>query len=104
MKEFCELVWDEPFFPDSFAKAVFSNIDGEIIGFSDNEQVLNNMLDVLKFSSAWENVADEDSGMERIFGGMFGIGGRYSSDNGFTERDFLEQSKTLKFKKELKKS
>lgn len=102
MKEFCELVWDEPFFPPNLARVVFSNTDGNIVGYSDNEQILSNMIDVLSNSVESPNIAKEGSGMERIFSGMLGIGGSYSSDNGFTESDFATQSKSLKFKKELK--
>lgn len=102
MKEFCQLIWDEPIFPDKFAQAVFSNTDGNIVGYSDNEELLNEMLEILDESGARDDIAKEGSGMERIFSGMFGVGGSYSSDNGFTENEFIQQSKTLKFKKEIK--
>ena len=102
MKEFCELTWDEPFFAPSLARVVFSNTDGNIVGYSDNKKLLDDMFDVLENSAETPNIAKEGSGMERILFGMYGIGGKYSSDNGFTESDFIKQSKTLKFKKELK--
>lgn len=102
MREFCELTWSEPLFPPPTVVAVFSNIDGNIVGHCDDENTLDYIFEVLESSSRRKDIPNEGSGMERILSRMFGVGGKYSSDNGFTEDDFNRSSKSMKFSKTFK--
>lgn len=96
MREFCELVWDEPIFGPERQSAVMSNIDGKVTIFADSDVLADNLLEILQNSSARKQIPDESSGMERIVCNLYGVGGRYSSDNRFTEREFNTLSKQMK--------
>lgn len=97
MREFCELVYDEPFHGPPRQSAVMSNIDGKVTIFADNDALAESLLFILENSAARKEIPDESSGMERIVCGLLGVGGRYSSNNRFTEREFNEISKNMKF-------
>lgn len=101
MKEFCELTWDEPFFPEKMAKAVLSNTDGKIVAYSDSESILEDLMEILQNSGLSNKIADKSSGMEAILCRLFGVNGSYSSDDSFGEQGFVAGSKTLKFSKEF---
>ena len=101
MKEFCELNWTEPIFPENMATAVLSNTDGKIVAYSDSEMILEDIADILQNSVLSKSIADPSSGMEAILTRLFGVDGSYSSDNSFGEQQFMDGSKKLKFMKEF---
>ena len=102
MREFCELTFGGPFFPEPAMRVVLSNIDGDISAHSDDSALLNNLIEDIGLSSARADIAKEGSGLEYILSGRIGVGGRYSSDNSFTEDEFKTASSKMKFMRVLK--